>query len=54
LVIVEILHRVEGGDVEQWLELQNIFLCLRLPTISLDSLSLFTSTYIAYSFARSI
>jgi len=30
--IVEILHRVEGGDVQQWLEPRNIFSCLRLST----------------------
>ena len=27
-LIVEMLHHVEGGDVEQWLEPRNIFLCL--------------------------
>jgi len=36
-IIVEILHRVEGGGVEQWLEPRNIYLCLRLSTISLNS-----------------
>jgi len=42
-VIVEILHSVEGGDVEQWLEPRNIFLCLRLLTLSWFY-SLFTCT----------
>jgi len=27
-VIVKILHSVEGGDVEQWLEPRNISLCM--------------------------
>ena len=34
-VIVKILHSVEGGDVEQWLESQNISSCLRFLTLSL-------------------
>jgi len=33
-VIVKILLSVEGGDVEQWLESQNISSCLRLLTLS--------------------
>ena len=34
-IIVNILHSVEGRDVEQWLESQNISSCLRLFTLSL-------------------
>ena len=37
----------EGGDVEQWLEPQNIYLCLRLIHY-LSSLSLFLSCITLY------
>ena len=37
-VIVKILHSVEGGDVEQWLEPRNISSCLQLLTLSLFTL----------------
>ena len=51
-VIVKILHSVEGGDVEQWLEPRNISSCLRLLTHSLFTLlSLYLHTYIVYLFA---
>ena len=38
LIIVKILHSVEGGDVEQWLEPRNISSCLRLLTLYLFTL----------------
>jgi len=49
---VKILHNVEGGDVEQWLEPRNISLCLRLLTLSLFTLlSFYLHTYIVHLFA---
>ena len=48
LVIVKILHSVEGGDVEQWLELRNKSSCLRLLTLSLFTLlSLYLLAYLS-------
>jgi len=50
---VKILHSVEGGDVEQWLESQNMSSCLRLLTFSLFTLlSLYLHAhFIVYLFA---
>ena len=49
--IVEILHRVEGGDVEQWFEPRNIFSCLRLSTSLYTLLSLLLALLFVYSLA---
>ena len=49
--IVEILHRVEGGDVEQWLEPRNIILVFAIVHLSLNSLSPLLALLFVYSLA---